>query len=1057
MPMTESELVCKQAAVMLREVIDPAVYPRSVRVEVGAHLRGDARAELISPERAWSERYEAVGVGYRWGPKWATCWFRVRGEVPEVMAGGTVGLRFSTATEGLVWRRGAGGWEPVQGLDVNRDFVRLYEQASGGEGVDLLVEAACNHPFGVTGFEWDDPDVHRRWSSPMPAVLERCDVVMRDPKVWELRQVFAFAQGLLKEMAEDAARAGELREALVRAMRAIGLAEVRWAERGVREVAQEQAEAIARALAGGEDRDATVCHAVGHAHLDTAWLWPVRETKRKCLRTFSNQIGLMERFPRYSFLGSQAQHYAWVEESCPALFAKIRERVEEGRWEAGGAMWVEADANCPSGESLVRQIVHGARYWTRRFGARGEQRFLFLPDTFGFPASMPQIMRLAGLGTFITNKLHWNATNRFPHTTFVWRGIDGSEVLAHNTPGADYNAVNTPKELRRGEKNYRETSVGEVARGEHARWLQPFGYGDGGGGPTDWSIRFAELSAACGGLPRVGLSTTDEFCEALARDRTILRARGTDFPCVEGELYLELHRGTLTTQGWIKRANRRAEESLRRAELLLVGGPRRVDECEADRAALDAAWKLVLLNQFHDILPGSSIGWVYEDSRKDFARVGELVDEVARRASTAWIGGTVEGSRGCVCVLNTCSSARRGVVEVGAGAQAKLIWVDDVPALGVRVVDVEAERSGPAPVVLRGRSLSNGVVSAEIDDRGRVCSLRCADGPDLARGGGARGEGLNQIWLHHDRPHMWDAWDIDESALEMGVPVESPAASIRAEQASRWRASVRVERALGRASRIVQTYVLEAGSPRLDVRTWVDWRERHTWLRALFPTAIGSPRASYEIQFGHVERSTGYGTPNERAMFEVCAHRWMDLSQAGSGLAILNDGKYGHSCRGGVLALSLLRSPTHPDPEADQGEHEFTYAMMPHRGDWRAAGVDREAEALNMPLGVLGAGVSGREGEVWSLLEARGEGGAGVMVSALKPSEDGRGIVLRVWESHGRGGRIVVDWKAPVRGVERVDVLERPLAAGRCSHEGGRTTVEVGAFEIVTLRCERVA
>jgi alpha-mannosidase len=326
-----------------------------------------------------------------------------------------------------------------------------------------------------------------------------------------------------------------------------------------------------------------------------------------------------------------------------------------------------------------------------------------------------------------------------------------------------------------------------------------------------------------------------------------------------------------------------------------------------------------------------------------------------------------------------------------------------------------------------------------------------------ACGGEGGGGGLNQLWLHHDRPHMWDAWDLDEAALEMGVVADGPAESVRAEQVSPWRASVRVERRLGRASRIVQTYVLDAGSPRLLVRTWVDWRERHTWLRAVFPTAIRAPRAAYEIQFGHVERSTGVTTPVERAMFEVCAHGWMDLSQAGMGLAILNDCKYGHSCRGGVMALSLLRSPTHPDPEADQGEHEFTYAMMPHGGDWRAAGVDREGEALNMPLRVLGVGAGGTLADrgVWAPVEVRAEGGAGVMISAFKASEDGRGIVLRFWESHGRAGRVRVEWKIPVRVVERVDLLERPLAVASLSHEGATTTLAIGAFEIVTLRVER--
>jgi alpha-mannosidase len=1062
---SDYELTISRYQTFLRDVLEPAVYPLWLPLTASAHQITDIKSELPGPEIAAARDFVPVEQGWTWGPKWSTCWFRVRGSIPAEFDGMKCVARFSSGTEAQIWLPEGKTWTPGQGLDVNRDSWPL--DATVSREVDLLIEAACNHPFGVLGFEWDPSEVHARWKSSAPGRLERCEVAVIDPVAWELRHRYAFALGLLKEHAENSNRAQDLFGALRRATNAAyarprtGLgAQKDHAIKGTLlaldpEGAEEASTILAHALESPAGGSTTVCHAVGHAHIDTAWLWPLRETRRKCIRSFSNQLRLMEQFPDYKFLCSQAQQYAWIEEQAPSLFTQIKARVEEGRWEPGGAMWIEPDANCPSGESLVRQILHGTGYWRERFGPIAEQHFLYLPDTFGFPASLPQIMSQAGLTTFITNKMIWNRSNVFPHTTFVWRGIDGSEVLAHNTPGHDYNAVNTPKELHRGEVNHRTKTVAPAA------WLQPFGYGDGGGGPTDWSIRYAQYAANCDGMPRVKLSTPREFCREIHEQHAATRGTPEAFPTWNGELYLEIHRGTLTTQAWIKAANRRAEEDLRFAELLTFAGPASMSEkAQADAGTkLDRAWKTLLLQQFHDILPGSSIAWVYEDSRRDFARIAKITDALIEKGTTAWLSGlSSEGTKQPMGVFNPCSSDRSAVIELPDGA---LAFARNVPALGVAVVD-RAASPGCVPVKLEDKLdseglfvLSNGMIRAEITDRGEVVSLqREGTHRDLVFGaGGEEIVPMNQLVLYEDVPHMWDAWDIDPTYEHKPTLVDSDAISVEVVSESPLRCAVKIVRPLGGGSQIEQTFSLDAASPRLDIHTKVDWHEHRSLLRVLFPTNIESDTATYEIQFGAVKRPTHRSTTWDSAKFEVCAHRWMDLSERGAGLSLINDCKYGHSCLDGTMGLSLLRATKHPDPEADLGAHEFSYALLPHEGDWQDAGVVAEAEAFNTPpvAYVVNPDEPGPLGNSWAPLRIETNGTAAVSVSALKPSEDGSGHVLRLWECHGGRGEVVIRWNIPAASASRVDLLERETA-GDIDHEEGVTRIMLRPWEIVSVR-----
>lgn len=1107
-------LFIKRFDVTLRDVLSPRICRAIATLQTAAWLSPDPKAPVPTPSQAATFDFTPVHPGWRWGPKWATAWFRVRGWVPADLAldpnpnpstAPRPVLRFSSGTEAQVWTQSNNTWTPRQGLDVNRDIFELDTPLRPGDAIDLLIEAACNHPFGVTGFEWDDVEVHQRWSSPTPGRLERAEIALFDPAAWRLRHDFAFALNLLKELPRDSTRFLDLFAGLRRACEAVPFPADQHApsnEPSARRSFARAQRILDDLLTRPAPASATRCLAVGHAHLDTAWLWPVRETKRKCLRTFSNQLRLMEQFPDYRFLCSQTQHYAWTEQASPELFSQIRARVLEGRWEPNGGMWVEPDANCPSGESLVRQLLHADRWWRSRFGDAARQRFLYLPDTFGFPACLPQLMQLAGLDTFITNKLHWNTTTTFPHTTFRWRGIDGTEVLAHNTPGADYNASNTPKELRRGEQNHRERdlTIPATAPHQHAdhnitsntdapaaderfwdqitdaaardastlppRWLQPFGFGDGGGGATDWSIHFARLAHNCEGLPRVQFSSASAFCDALAHDRAALRAVGDDFPLLSGELYLEIHRGTLTTQAWLKKANRRAEDALKLAELLTFAAPdfNAAAACEA-RAELDAAWKLLLLNQFHDILPGSSIAWVYEDSKREFESIFATTTKLITRGLQRWAASLPPSP---LVVFNPAGTPRSGVVEVHAEPRAperahteapRLAYVHAIPALGIAAT---AESPAPGRVTCARTFLDNGIIRAEFDNNGRITNIRARNVPR-----GTSNETNNyshDLILYEDRPHMWDAWDIDQRYERKQSIITNKPTSIRIISDNPLRGAIEIERPLGAKSTIRQTYILDAGSPLLQIRTHVNWHENHTLLRAEVLTDITAREATYEIQFGHITRPTHAETPSDAAKFENCVHRFVDVSQFGAGVAIINDSKYGASCRQDengrcVLGLSLLKSPKHPDADADMGEHEFTYAIMPHAGDWRAAGVDLEAEALNAPLIAWSTKYSNdiTTTVARAPIEVTPYAGAGAAVDAVKIAEDDDALIVRFHESHGRAGSVRVRWNVPVGRVSRVNLLEHemPEKTAALRTIDGETVVDVRAFEIVTLRAER--
>ncbi len=823
-----------------------------------------------------------------------------------------------------------------------------------------------------------------------------------------------------------------------------------------------------RALRAGLDRagrslDVTL-HAVGHAHMDLGYLWPVAETRQKNARTVANALRLMEREPDYRFSHSQPQLYRFLEEDYPCLFEGIRERVAEGRWEVLDGMWVEPDANVPGGEALVRQILLGRRYARDRFGDLGNE-ILWLPDTFGFPWSLPQLMRQAGLKHFVTGKLSWNQYNKMPFSTALWQGIDGTRVIAQ--------LLTTPREVEHlPHPTVYKSDLGadevlgtwERAAGRDRIRDLPiaYGYGDGGGGPTEALLRRARNFAAMPGAPRLAMTTAREFFEE------VVLGGLDELPVWNDELYLEGHRGVLTSQGWIKRANRKAEQSLHDAEALRVmaGG---TDMPET----LREAWESLCANQFHDVLAGTAVPQVFEDARADYSRIEALADSV-RLEALAELEKTLPDEAEWLSV-NTTPVPRRALVEIDAES-APLVDLADGTVLptqegtGGRLVELpeqpplSAIALGSAPVthaalppakwvetesVRGGFALDNDFLYVEVDSQGRLAYVY---DHEFERHVLPPGKAGNQLWAFEDRPIQWDAWDVDASFEDRGEEIGG-LRSLRVEETGPLRAAVALERRF-RDSTIRQTIRLRRDSRRLDFATEVDWRERHTLLKAAFPLHILSPRARYEIQWGEIERPTHRNTSWDLARFEVAAHKWAALGEGGYCVALLNDCKYGYDVRENVMRISLIKSSTMPDPNADQGRHVFTYSLLPHAEGDREL-VRREAYDLNFRPGLHGPVRRRNESAApaaWPdppplvVLDA-----ANVVVETVKPSEDGHGYVLRLYEADRRRGPVTLRFGRPIRRVWRCDLLERNLRELKV--EENCVELWLRPFEIVSLRC----
>ncbi|MFD5568433.1 alpha-mannosidase [Streptomyces cadmiisoli] len=991
---------------VLDERIRPAVYPESVPLEVAVWHAPD---EPVPVAEGLAAEPDPIEVGARWGAPWGTSWFRVTGTVPEAWAGRTVeavlDLGFDEnmpgfQCEGLVYRPDG---TPVKGLNPRNQWVRVGAPVEGGEEVRLHIEAASNpvildyHPFRPTRLG----DKETAGSEPQ-YTLTRMDLAVLDETVWQLVIDLEVLGELMAELPPESARRWDILRAVERALDALDLQDVGG-------TAAEARSRLTGVLAAPAAPSAHRISAVGHAHIDSAWLWPLRETVRKVARTTSNMTALLEDEPDFVFAMSQAQQWAWVKEHRPEVWARVKKAVADGRFVPAGGMWVESDTNMPGSEAMARQFVHGKRFFLDEFGIENDEAWL--PDTFGFAAGLPQIIKAAGSKYLLTQKISWSRTNKFPHHTFWWEGIDGTRIFTHFPPVDTYNCSMKGSEIAHAARNFKDKGVAR-------RSLAPTGWGDGGGGTTrEMVAKAARLRDLEGSATVTWESPADFFAKAAAEYPAP--------PVWVGELYLELHRATLTSQAKTKQGNRRSEHLLREAELWAATAAVRAGFAYPYEE-LDRIWKTVLLHQFHDILPGSSIAWVHREARRTYERVAEELNAIIDAAQRALAG---EGTT--PLVFNAAPHTRAGVPAGGAAT---------AETAGGTVLTSLADG---------GHVLDNGLLRIEIDARGLVVS---AFDVEAGRETVAPGRAANLLQLHPDFPNMWDAWDVDEfyrntvTDLTGADEVAAGADGV----------SVRIVRTFG-ASRVTQELSLPPGERRLVLDTEVDWHETEKFLKLAFPLDVHAERYASETQFGHFHRPTHTNTSWEAAKFEACNHRFVHLAEPGWGVAVVNDSTYGHDVTRTVrtdgdhgttttVRVSLLRAPRFPDPETDQGVHRFRHALVPGADIGDAV---REGWRLNVPeRRATGAG------EVAPLVTVDQDA---VVVTAVKLADDGSGdVVVRFHEAHGGRARATLTVGFETTGVSVTDLLERPLPGTAAPElDGNRIAVRLRPFELTTLRLKR--
>ena len=934
------------------------IYAQTLDVE---DLQISPPVERISYAEAQQLAYEPVAPGRQLGPLWTTFWFRGRIDLPSDWSGQQVDFLWDSHSEATLWI----GGRTVGGLNPGRSELPLEEEMIEHGHLEFQVEVACNGLFGHVG---------RHYKTVESFVLDRCAIGRFDPEAWELYYDLLVLCELENQEGMDADWSGRLLADLNRVANLL-------------DVDNPNSWPAARKITSElySNRNGSYRHqlsAIGHAHMDTAWLWPLEETWRKCTRTFSTATLYMDYYPEYKFACSQAVQYEEMKTRNPDLYHRIKEKFNTAQWVPVGGTWVEPDCNVPSGEALCRQFLFGQRFFQREFGAYCHE--FWNPDVFGYNGQLPQIMKEAGVRYFLTQKLSWNHFNKPDHQTFAWEGIDGSEVLTHFPPANSYNSVATVEELRRVVRSYKDND-----RSGQSYML--FGVGDGGGGPTRDMLERLRRAKDLQGLPRTEVRSANEFFKRLEEDCQ-------DLPRVIGELYFELHRGTYTTQAATKKGNRKGEFLLHDVEFLAVLA-QRLQNVSYPKDELDALWKSLLVNQFHDILPGSSIRLVYEDAERDYAKIQAEGGKLCEAALDAL------GDGGAEKPVNTTSFERH---EVAATADGGLVFVD-VPAYGIGQVGATADEvtvtEEEGQVVLENFQL-RAVLSSE----GSLTSLIEKNEEREALSGIG-----NQLLIYDDHPTAWDAWEIDPFALETAK--ECPPADSRAVVTrSPLRAEVEFSRKIGVESRLVQKVRLDAGARRLEFHTEVDWHESDKMLKVAFPVNVRSLNATYEMQFGHVARPTHYNNSYDLAKFEVPGHKWADLSEYGFGVSLLTDCKYGYHTFGDSMHITLLRAPKAPDPEADMGQHSFAYAIYPHQGSWQEAGLVAEGYSFNAPLR-WAASLS----EPISYFSV---GDPNLVLNTVKKAEDDDGLLLRLYEAHGARGVAELKSALPFKSAVCCNILE---------------------------------
>ena len=795
--------------------------------------------------------------------------------------------------------------------------------------------------------------------------------------------------------------------------------------------------------------------ATGHAHIDVAWLWTLDQTRKKAARTFQTVLRLMEQFPEYHFTQSQPQLYEYIRQDHPELFTAIQARIAEGRWEPIGGMWVEADCNLSGAESLARQFLLGRGCFREHFGPAVEAPVLWLPDVFGYAWALPQLIKQAGLDYFFTIKLGWNQYNRLPYDSFWWQGLDGTRVLTHFSTAPEngsayastYNAPATPESALGAWKSFQQKEIQKEV-------FMAFGYGDGGGGPTREMLENLREMEHFPGLPQARQRSAGDFF------RELEATSGPSLPTWNGELYLEYHRGTYTTQARNKRANRKAEFLLHDTEFIATLASQ-ITKYQYPHSQFTNAWQTICLNQFHDIIPGSSIGPVYEESQAQYAELTQNMTQL-RDDALQTLASHLDAD---LLLVNPTSFTQPVLVFVPGNSLQRFtldgqpvstqqtdsgVWLDagemqPYSLMGLKTTDhrPQTEPSG-LPSTVNGHILENNFLRVELNNNGDLTRIfdKTANREVLPPDGVA-----NQFQAFEDRPKSWDAWDVD-IFYDDKMWLAEPATSIRFVEYGELRQTLEIKRKI-QNSEFTQQISLSHNSPRLDFDTRIHWQERHILLKVAFPVDVLAPQATYEIQWGNVTRPTHRNTSWDWARFETCAQKWVDLSEGDYGVSLLNDCKYGHDIHDNVMRITLLRSPTMPDPMADFGEHEFKYSLYPHAGAWSEA-TQREAYLLNDPIISYQSSVTSKQSSVTRHVSLVNCDAPNVIIETIKRAEDGDGLIVRLYESQRKRGQVRVTFRSELEAAWVTNLLEENESA--LSVDQASIILNLKPYQIVTLR-----
>lgn len=1096
--------------------LDKAKYRRAGGLEWEEYVTAE---RLRTPPE--SAEWTPITLPHAYGEEWMSFWFRGSAGVPEAAAGEELFLAASPNTDTLVFLNG----EPIGALNPYHGKIRLAESAKSGEQLTIHLESYGGHRFpGMGPMEGEAVFLTIGAAIPdYPNWFRGGELVVKAREVYGLYYDAQVLFDTARNLDDNSLRGHRIIHALHAA-----LSLIHFTASGDELEAQAKAarRAIAPLLAASPGDTVPTIHLIGHAHIDHAWIWPIWETERKAARTFANMARLAEEFEEFIFVQSQPAQLEIVEREYPAVFDAVKRAYERGQWEPNGGMWIEADCNIPNGESLIRQFLIGKQASKRMLNYEGDT--LWLPDVFGYAAALPQILAGCGIEYFVTSKINWNDTTRFPHDTFMWRGIDGTGVKTHFITARrhGYNGRVTVDELHDSWNNLQHKEL-------HGQLVKPVGEGDGGGGTMRADLESARRLGSLEGAPRVRWTRVSESLGEIFGEIEAL-------PEWHGELYLELHRGTYTTQARTKRWNRVLEFRLREVEALYTmlgawaagaagaaaggtaGGPPSTLCPAYPREALTRCWKKLLTNQFHDIIPGSSIRAVYEDAERWYEEINDetnaLIDAVApcfaalagggsglsgMGSAGAGAGGGLSGAEPAggglaagpvaYAAVNTFSWDRSTLLGIpiaegetaptGAridGRAAGIQVSSDVegrrtarlaarlPSMSVKALELQrGGREGAAPgghvFIIEDNELQTPFYRTVFDEAGRIRSLIDREsGTEFVKSGCA----FNEFVSAEDVPIFWDAWDIDAD-WELKRAAETGPAAAEVVSAGELFVQLRRRYAIGKRSKLTQDVYFYANSRRIDFDTKVEWHEERRLLKAAFPANVTADRVRCEVQYGHLWRNTHENRPEDQAQFEFAAQKWIAVEEHGRGLALLTDCKYGYDVKGSTMRLTLLRSPKAPDPQADMGDHRFTYAILPFEGAFSVESVVREAYDLNHPATVLpfttgvdrgvdpGAGSrsSGPRGSEASLLRLDT---AQVIIEALKTPEGAPGaegdMILRLYEAGGGTVNCSLSAAYPLESVHETNMLERNPRPLHLEDTRGSVKLHFRPFEIKTLR-----